>query len=237
MVGDFWQQKYRKEAAKSWDLFYKRNDTRFFRDRHWIGREFPEIFSAHSLLEVGCGVGNFILPLMQEASNLQHVWACDFSPRAIEHVQQDPRCQADRMSVFVADVSKDDGRLEALEQTFDIIAAIFVCSALPPERHRWVFQRISNLLNPGGMFIMRDYAAEDAAQRRFKSDRQLDERFFVRQDGTFSYFFTPQEIQEHAEAVGLHVVECDLVHGRTTNVKQDIDIERLFVQAKLTKLK
>lgn len=40
----FWQEKYKKEAAKNWNLFYKRNEARFFKDRHWIGREFPELF-------------------------------------------------------------------------------------------------------------------------------------------------------------------------------------------------
>ena len=24
-----------KDAKKYWDLFYKRNETRFFKDRHW----------------------------------------------------------------------------------------------------------------------------------------------------------------------------------------------------------
>lgn len=43
-IPEFWQKKYKDEAAKNWNLFYKRNETRFFKDRHWIGREFPELF-------------------------------------------------------------------------------------------------------------------------------------------------------------------------------------------------
>lgn len=27
----FWVNKYKKEAAKNWDLFYKRNTTKFFK--------------------------------------------------------------------------------------------------------------------------------------------------------------------------------------------------------------
>ena len=42
-ISDFWQQKYRQDLGKNWNLFYKRNENRFFKDRHWIGREFPEL--------------------------------------------------------------------------------------------------------------------------------------------------------------------------------------------------
>jgi hypothetical protein len=36
-------EKYNKDAAKYWDKFYKHNTTHFFKDRHWILREFPEL--------------------------------------------------------------------------------------------------------------------------------------------------------------------------------------------------
>jgi methyltransferase-like protein 6 len=35
-VPDFWKSKYKKEAAKNWDLFYKRNTTKFFKGIHCI---------------------------------------------------------------------------------------------------------------------------------------------------------------------------------------------------------
>lgn len=42
-VSDFKQNKLEKEAQKNWDLFYKRNTTKFFKDRHWTKREFDEL--------------------------------------------------------------------------------------------------------------------------------------------------------------------------------------------------
>ncbi|KAF8949986.1 hypothetical protein BGZ46_004814, partial [Entomortierella lignicola] len=39
-IKPFWVNKYKNEAAKNWDRFYKRNETRFYKDRHWIEREF-----------------------------------------------------------------------------------------------------------------------------------------------------------------------------------------------------
>lgn len=43
LVSDFKQIKLEKEAQKNWDLFYKRNTTNFFKDRHWTTREFEEL--------------------------------------------------------------------------------------------------------------------------------------------------------------------------------------------------
>ena len=65
----FRAEKFQRETKRHWDLFYKRNETRFFKDRHWTTREFQELANDKEegndkvLLEVGCGVGkdNFII--------------------------------------------------------------------------------------------------------------------------------------------------------------------------------
>lgn len=87
-----------QETGKSWDLFYRRNTTNFYKNRHWLTREFPvllqsEVVTADDapphrpvLLELGCGVGNAIFPL--RASNpALFTYACDISRRAVEFVQ------------------------------------------------------------------------------------------------------------------------------------------------------
>ena len=42
-ISDYKKCKLENEAKKNWDLFYKRNSTNFFKDRHWLTREFPEL--------------------------------------------------------------------------------------------------------------------------------------------------------------------------------------------------
>jgi len=37
------QTQLENEARKHWDLFYKRNSTKFFKDRHWTLQEFQEL--------------------------------------------------------------------------------------------------------------------------------------------------------------------------------------------------
>ncbi len=36
---------YEQNADRYWDTFYKRNDDRFFSDRHYLQHEFPELTS------------------------------------------------------------------------------------------------------------------------------------------------------------------------------------------------
>lgn len=43
MITPFQAQTLEAQAKKHWDLFYKRNENRFFKDRHWTTREFTEL--------------------------------------------------------------------------------------------------------------------------------------------------------------------------------------------------
>lgn len=97
LVPEFRANQLEKDAKKHWDLFYKRNETRFFKDRHWTTREFSEFLNASAeehrsvLLEVGCGVGNFVFPLIEDGLKFGKIFACDFSPRAVELTKVYPR--------------------------------------------------------------------------------------------------------------------------------------------------
>lgn len=41
----FLWDRYDRTAGKQWDLFYKRNKDRFFKDRHYLLRDFPDLAS------------------------------------------------------------------------------------------------------------------------------------------------------------------------------------------------
>lgn len=190
MVTEFVAGKLETDSRKNWDLFYKRNQTNFFKDRNWTTREFEELLESSTthrrMLEVGCGVGNLVFPLLDNPNcrNL-FFFACDFSARAVDFVKANPSYDEDRMKAFQCDITELEqfqGHIE--EQSLDIISMIFVLSAIHPSKFSRVVSNLKHLLRPGGIILFRDYGRYDMAQLRFKSGSKIADNFYVRQDGT-----------------------------------------------------
>ena len=145
LVTQFKANKLETDAQKNWDLFYKRNETNFFKDRHWTTREFQEIISddvtesggEKVLLEVGCGVGNLAYPLLEEQLPLYFL-CCDFSPRAVQFVKDNPLYDEQRIRAFQCDLTTEKLVVEVGEETVDIVTCIFVLSAIHPDKHEKV---------------------------------------------------------------------------------------------------
>ncbi|KAJ2006717.1 hypothetical protein GGI04_000135 [Coemansia thaxteri] len=239
LVPDFWQTKYKSEASRNWDKFYNRNTTNFFKDRHWTDQEFEELRPGHTfaenspvLLEIGCGVGNFVWPILERNPDM-FVYACDFSARAVRFVQTNELYNSARCRAFVCDITKDRLAATIPPHSVDIVSAIFVLSALPPEKQADAVSNILEILKPGGRILFRDYGIYDLAQLRFKSGHKLEENLYVRQDGTLSYYFSVERLRGlFVRHGGLLELENDYVVKKLVNVKKSIDSDRVFVQAK-----
>lgn len=196
-----------KNAQRHWDLFYKRNSTKFFKDRRWTTREFHELLSDRTdnaddpqhpkpnendnvtttrktMLEVGCGVGNMIFPLIEEKRNNYFVYACDFSPRAVQFVKENPLYNEAFMKAFQCDITIDTIFESIQADSLDIITMIFVLSAIHPTKFGIVMSNMFRLLRPGGVLLFRDYGRYDMAQIRFKPGHKIADNFYMRQDGT-----------------------------------------------------
>ncbi|CAH8514705.1 unnamed protein product [Schistosoma turkestanicum] len=131
LISPFQRTKLFTECGKNWDRFYKRNGCRFFKDRHWTTREFTELSSLNdrtprSLLEVGCGVGNFLVPLIEsmlsnsqedinvseqsdcvsKANEISSIYACDISQRAVDILNERIKLFPVKCNAFVCDVAK-----------------------------------------------------------------------------------------------------------------------------------
>lgn len=136
-------KKLERDAKRNWDVFYKKNETRFFKDRHWFDQEFgtlngclptssaegsgggpddPEIQEDSDLtstaasfpsgpkpvlLELGCGVGNALYPLLELYPDLT-AHCCDFSVRAVDFVRKHPQYDPRRVHAFVWDLTTPD---------------------------------------------------------------------------------------------------------------------------------
>lgn len=141
-------KKFEDDANLFWDAFYGIHQNNFFKDRHWLFTEFPELKTNNSdtgadspnrtnIFEIGCGVGNTIFPILKYNAdpNLQ-LFGCDFSAKAIDIMRNHDEFDAKRCQVFVLDATAqrwtDEVPFE--ENSLDIIVLIFVLSAIHPDK-------------------------------------------------------------------------------------------------------
>ncbi|KAK9498340.1 hypothetical protein O3M35_002995 [Rhynocoris fuscipes] len=236
-LSDFTKSKFEKNAQKHWDLFYKRNCERFFKNRYWTMKEFEELSDGGNrkiLLEVGCGVGNLLYPLIEEGLFLK-IYACDFSPRAIQLVKENPRYNPEIITAFQADLTVADSLSCNVKEAVDIVTMVFVLSAIAPSLFSNAIRNLAAVLKPGGIVFFRDYGLYDMAQLRFKPGHKIADQYYVRQDGTRSYFFTIEELRKLFANEGFTELSNTYVNRRTVNRKECIDVPRIFIQAKFQK--
>ncbi|GMH33261.1 hypothetical protein BSKO_01095 [Bryopsis sp. KO-2023] len=211
-------EKYDREADKFWELFYKRNGTNFFKDRHYLEREFPQLVEQQncSVLEVGCGVGNAVYPLA-EVNPSSTIYAVDFAPRAVELVKQHEQFDPSRIHAHVADITKDDLKTFVPPSSVDFCTMVFVLSAIDPNSMEKAISNIASVLKPGvGKVLFRDYAMGDLAEERLRKEgrrKKLGENFYVRGDGTRCYYFSEDFLQDLFKRAGFQCEDL-VVHER-----------------------
>ncbi|KAG9065311.1 hypothetical protein KI688_002635 [Linnemannia hyalina] len=233
---------YHAEAADNWNKFYAKNENRFFKDRHWLRIEFPELFQMveaeageKNVMEIGCGAGNTMFPLLNESKNPKlFVYACDFSSTAVKVVQTHKLYDEKRGKAFVWDLASDDIPPEVEPESMDVLVLIFVFSALHPEKWDQAVKNLYKLLKPGGLIVFRDYGRYDMAQLRFKKNRLLSDNFYVRGDGTRVYFFESEQLVQlfgSKFTIEQNAVDRRLIVNRMRKVK----MYRCWLQAKFRK--
>ena len=143
-------------------------------------------------------------------------------------------------TIFTCDVSIPRCFDEKIEDNkvdqVDIASMIFVLSAIRPILFKIVLQNIHKVLKPNGLLIFRDYAINDMAMFRFKQGTKINDRHYLRQDGTTTYFFTLEEMKVLVESVGFVMEMNELIERRTVNKKENVDVPRIFLQGKYRKI-
>jgi methyltransferase-like protein 6 len=212
LVSEHQAAKLELSAKRYWDIFYKRNETKFFKDRHWTVREFEELSTDGDnsqvpkvMLEVGCGVGNLIFPLIEEHPAM-YFYACDLSPRAVEFVKSHPFYNENAVKAFQCDITTGEILKEVALESIDIVTLIFVLSAIHPHKFHQTLRNVFNVLKPGGVVLFRDYGLYDMAQLRFKAGHKISENFYMRQDGTrlvrFKYLYITCVLEWYLTCLG-----------------------------------
>ena len=247
------------EAASNWDQFYDKHENKFFKDRHWLFTEFPELRcdltnvteptncektvtatpgckAQLRCLEVGCGVGNTIFPVLQVNKDRNFfIYGCDYSETAINIVKSHREYDSKRCHAFVHDITSSDQQFPVADESLDFVVMIFVLSALQFSQVSEAIKRIVKLLKPGGMVLFRDYGRYDMAQLRFKSGRCLSNNFYSRGDGTLVYFFTQGEVRDIFAGAGLNEVQNIVDRRLQVNRARQVKMYRVWIQAKYRK--
>ncbi|KAG4141615.1 hypothetical protein ERO13_D06G085100v2 [Gossypium hirsutum] len=233
-VSPFWIAKYERDAKKYWDQFYRRHQDKFFKDRHYLDKEWDQYFSGSGrkvILEVGCGAGNAVFPLIATYPDV-FVYACDFSQRAVNLVKAHKEFNETRVSAFVCDLTSDDLGKHISPASVDVVTMIFVLSALSPEKMPLVLHNIKKVLKPNGYVLFRDYAVGDLAQERFSTkDQQISENFYVRGDGTRAFYFSNEFLTSLFKEQGLDAEELGLCCKQVENRAHELVMNRRWVQA------
>jgi SAM-dependent methyltransferase len=267
------------ENARLWDQFYKQHRTNFFKDRHYLQVVFPKefgrpdaeaaaaTFSAgwsssssspprrrrrRTLVEVGCGVGNTLLPLLEgggdggggddergsNGGNWDAVYGLDFSSVAIDMLRRDRRFVAGggRCHAHVCDLSKPESVPPSAVGVGTVTSMLFCLSAIDPVHHATAVQNAASTMAEGGVLVFRDYGRYDEAQLKLARQRHklLEDNFYRKHDGTKCYYFTVDEIRAlFTNAGGLELLECDYIrrvskNGATGEVRRRVWLQGRF---------
>ena len=232
--------KYNQNSKKDWDSFYLHNTTKFYKDRHYLQQEFQTDFDTTEcrvLVEIGAGVGNNILPLL-ESKPMWHIYCFDFSRVAIDFLRQDerfikaqPHAQADVWDI----TAMGDPPVRSIA---DITTLLFCLSAIHPVKMGEAMSNVAKTLKPKGILLFRDYGRYDEAQLKLGTARgkRLAENFYVKQDGTKCYYFSIEDLETLCQKAGLEVLELQYLKRVYSNRAQSQQRRRVWVQGRFRKL-
>ncbi|KAL8260790.1 hypothetical protein R6Q59_024839 [Mikania micrantha] len=243
---------------QSWDKFYDRHRNKFFKDRHYLEKDWGNYFSddangktktllevsLHSLqliqnmyececvcLQAGCGAGNTIFPLAKKYPHL-YIHACDFSHHALALVKSHPNFLKNQINAFVCDIAEENICDHIMPASVDIVTLVFTLSAVSPEKVPLVIQNLGLVLKPNGHVLFRDYAIGDYAQvMLMHKGHVISENFCFRGDGTCSFFFSEDLLIKLFEKGGFIVVDMNTYHREITNRARNITVKRCWIRA------
>ncbi|XP_014867388.1 PREDICTED: methyltransferase-like protein 8 [Poecilia mexicana] len=197
---------------------------------------FPGQHASFRILEVGCGVGNSVFPIVNTIKNTHSfLYCCDFSPRAIQLVKDHLDYDDSMCHAFVHDICEEAGSFPFPPQSLDVILAVFVLSSIHPQRVQRVVNQLSTYLKHGGVFLFRDYGRYDLSQLRFKKGRCLSDNFYTRGDGTCVYFFTKEEVHDLFSNAGLEEIQNLEDKRLQVNRGKKVAMRRVWMQSKYRK--
>lgn len=239
-----------------WEDFYATHGERFFKDRHYLELEHDTLACALGdplgvvrVLDFGCGVGNAIIPLLEKSAARVEYLGIDISSTAVDilkgKLRAFPGCVALVKQLDL--VSCSDGEWEAIQAEFEAITGvrgdfdfcfmIFTVSAFSPKNMITSVLRPCQALKLGvGRLCFRDYLEGDLAQLRFANGQCLGRNFYIRQDGTYSFFFSEAGLSWlFKETEMMRLVWVKPIRRVVKNRSTDLKMYRAWIGAEFIK--
>jgi SAM-dependent methyltransferase len=168
----------------------------------------PSVPDRARILELGCGNGKTILPLVQGGFRVN---ALDFSRNAAllcRRACPDP----DQASVIVADARQVPFR----SGSFDVIIATHLAGHLDIRGRDQFSREVFRLLAPGGMLWFRDFSTADF---RYGHGEETEPGTFLRKNGIATHYFRDTEVGDLFAGLGVRSLATDRwelrIRGRT----------------------
>jgi len=151
-------------------------------------------------------------------------------------LQANERFEGDRVTAFRWDAAREELPTDVLpEGTCHHLFCVFVLSAVHPDLHVTALGRMRQALRPGGTLLFRDYGLYDMRSLRFKPGQMVSPNFFLKGDGTTSYFFDKEHLGRVAEEAGFAVESAQYHCNRLYNKQTKEEMFRVFLNAKLVR--
>lgn len=180
-----------------------------------------------TLVEVGCGHGSTMFPLLQTYLYISYL-ATDISSSALELLQRDTRYNPTRAQLQLWDPALAPMCCSVLSPKLLGCLLIFTLSAVYPDHHKDFMLNVISSLARDSVILFRDYGLYDMTMFRHGSPVH-GTKCFRRKDGTLSFYFELNYVRNLVESCGLEIIELNYATVRLKNRRTGQDLHRVFV--------
>jgi hypothetical protein len=219
---------------QDWEDFYRVHDNgQFFKSRKYLAKEFhPWLDKSRLLMEVGCGYGCSIYPLLDSFPDLNFI-ATDYSATALDIFRRNRRFDSSRIFIQQWDVTLPCPVTALGERQIDAVLLVFALSAVHPSNHLTALRHLYHAIPIGSVILFRDYGVHDMTM--YRHTIRHSEHLFERSDGTLSFYFDLDSLLYLAQAASFSVLEMKYATVINRNRKSGVEMRRVFVHAVLRK--